>query len=77
MAAFIQEKYKLSDVPFTALNRSFIDNYDPVSYTQLLDSVLIDFHRKTIGIDADCFSVEIDKYTVESACTDIDISPFR
>ena len=26
-----------------------------------------------IGIDADCFSVEIDKYTVESACTDIDI----
>ena len=24
-----------------------------------------------IGIDADCFSVEIDKYTVESACTDI------
>ena len=28
VAAFIQEKYKLSDVPFTALNRSFIDNYD-------------------------------------------------
>ena len=26
-----------------------------------------------IGIDADCFSVEIDKYTVEPACTDIDI----
>lgn len=28
VTAFINEKYKLSDIPFTALDRSFIDKYD-------------------------------------------------
>jgi integrase len=28
LAAFLNEKYRLTDIPFTALNRSFIDKYD-------------------------------------------------